>query len=372
VHKNNSRRPLTKTQGIGIATIAIAVWNASIVPGISSDQLATIRSDAYRSVVLTGRIGYTFHYSNNNGLKGRADFVAKGDLFRLDNLTLEPDSAPGLAAKGSQTLWPRNFSESRNSFAFDGEHAQRLDLSIKSLRIEDGNMAASYGVRTPQMYTYWWLTSRAYKVHRWDQVVDPETWERRFSQATYLEQRELDSHPVQVVDFTDPEDSTCRWRVYFAMENDMLPIRHERRVIGTDEVSLAVVVEAVENMVVDGRNVGIPVSVTYTETGADGASRPEVTTVHIDVSTLVVNDAVEASSSFFTLKVPTDGTLYDNDELRRELNTTADYPGLSQPDSVAWWRRIVTLAATLIVIAATAIALRRRLNTMTNRRHGGG
>jgi thiol-disulfide isomerase/thioredoxin len=197
--------------------------------------------------------------------------------------------------------------------AFNGRRQQKLFGNEFRLRLKDGNAGAAYGVDIPELMVYAWLrTPRG--DFRWDLIRQPSSWKQRFVGATYVGEATDGQVRLQVVDFPQREGvkTACFFRVYFAPELGYLPLKYDRFVEASKELTSWMRVERYKAMEIDGNRIAIPLDVRYEQNDKDGVGLPMIQTLKVAEDTLKINHDI--NDGLFTLPTEIAKSVYDVDE----------------------------------------------------------
>jgi hypothetical protein len=319
-----------------------------------ANEIHIIKNKAYVHATHIRSMQFSYELQRDSGWKVSVAFYSDGTRFRVDR-----NDITGYVARQKQ------FDPVKTSAAYNDERYQLLEPHEQRLRLQDGNLAAGYSVNTPHLFIYQWVQQMG-APFRWDTVLSIQSWDAAFENAMYIGKDDIKKIPVDVIDLQQAEAvrTPCVYRVYFASALGYFPIKYERRVKTSGEVTSTMTVEQYEVISTDGRDIVFPTLVRYVETGADGVSLPKHATIVVDKSSIRVNQDVD--DSLFTLPNDNPEWVYDVDEQNRlfaatnPTSTPMEKPSPSFTSSILVW---FNAAALCVGIIAYILYRRRARNT---------
>jgi thiol-disulfide isomerase/thioredoxin len=265
-------------------------------------KLAQIREKAVFHVQLIRNMEYSIQMKSDDGMESNVEIHATGDRFRVNR-------RDAVGAKfGAQRQAPMTVMA-----AFNGRRQQLFFGNESQLIVKDGNTGATYGTETPELMVYAWL--RAPRGHfRWDSIRQSSNWKQRFASATYVGEAMEGHVRLEIVDFPQREGvkTPCYFRVYFAPQLGYLPLKCDRFVDASQELTSWVRVERYKLLEFDGNRVAIPLDVRFEQNAKDGAGLPLGLTFKLAEDSLKINRDID--DGLFTLPRDIAKSVYDVDE----------------------------------------------------------
>jgi serine/threonine-protein kinase len=273
---------------------------ASNPSGVGRTMLDFICQEAFTQVEPLTSLEYTFETKDTEGWHSKAEFHAYKDRFFMKRVDVT-----GLMVLGKR-LDPMTCSS-----AFDGVRQQYLDSNGR-LRLKAGAEGAAYTNTTPELAMYMWLRNKPGD-WRWDSVRNKDLWDKRFAAATYIGAIPEPGRTLEIVDFPQQVEGLkpCVFRVFFARELGFAPVKFIRRNAATTEISTVMHVTDFKTLVQAGKAYWLPLSLSVTESGADGVSRIQELTMTVSAASIKVNEPVD--ESLFTIPETLAKEVYDVD-----------------------------------------------------------
>jgi hypothetical protein len=308
---------------------------------VQSEEIDEIRAQALMHAMLVRSIAYSYGIENTTGWKMKGEFWGEGTRFRVNRTDIE-----------GMMVGDKRIAPLINASAYDDARYQLLTPDQKRLRIQDGNSEANYSVGTPQTYLYLWLQESG-KPFRWDSALNHAVWDRKFAEATYTGKVEEEGLELETIEIPQREQvkTPCIFKISFAPALGYLPIKYTRRVEQNNALSTTMFVEKYKTVDVDGKALGIPIQMRYTESGADGVSLKQSLQLTVDEDSLKINEPID--QSLFVLSTEDSNWVYDVDRENRIL-ASVEMPGdpvPAKPVPVSWM-----LALNLSLLALVALA----------------
>ena len=265
-------------------------------------QLTAIREGAASSARSIRSMEFAFRQESDDGWQANVQFYGEGDRFRVNRQDIVGSKFQG------QRLAPLSLTS-----AFNGERQQMFFGDQSRLRLKDGNGGAKYGVVTPQTIVYSWLRAPGGDL-RWDVIREPLSWTQRFAEATYVGATVEDREPLAIVEFPQRQGvrTPCIFRVYFAPRLGYLPLKYDRFVEASKELTSWMRVERYNVWEIEGNRVAVPLEVKFGQNDKDRAGLPMTLTFTVAEDTLKVNHDID--DGVFTIARAIAKDVFDQDE----------------------------------------------------------
>jgi hypothetical protein len=167
-------------------------------------------------------------------------------------------------------------------------------LKKEDALVLESKFAGSVGF-DPLLRPYYWLLQGPGESRTLDRLRNIEVWVERLSGATIKSDRETVNGSVSIVMDVPPEPLSRPWfyRVYLAPEYGYYPLRYERIMRDSGEVTSRCDVTSAHPFDVDGRVGVFPLVIAYDEKGLDGHSFVRRVEMVVEPVHLKINGSID-------------------------------------------------------------------------------
>jgi hypothetical protein len=241
------------------------------------------------------------------------------------------------------------------TYAFDGHQYQRLMKKEDALLLES-KFIGSIGF-DPLVRPYYWLLQGPGESRNIQRLRNRETWIDRLGDAKIIHSDEEKINGIACVVMEIPPQSRDKpwlYRVYLAPEHGYYPLRYERIMRESNEVTSRCDVTLVHPFDVDGRKGVFPLVIEYEEKGFDGLSAIQRVKMVIEPVTLKINGPID--DEVFKVSPRRARHVVDVDQANqsvREAMASREIPVRDSQGGNPW---VLRLSLGLAVVLVTAIA----------------
>ena len=252
----------------------VMIMAVQFVPGsvVAQDRikLQKIKERAFRASLSVTSFDLSARIESSNGAIWQVRFLRDRQKYRIDRTDVEFAVEDG-----------RRIVAPYSSWSFDGEIYQSYNARNGALKLSEKGQAK--GAADPALLPFRWVTSILCTSDS-TEIENPETWNHCFAKARYKGTTLIDGDCCEVVEF-DQEcfGEACLFKVFFSAAHDGFPIRYERRVKRTGQLSTVFsVLQWVEiKPANETQTIRFPIKMTRHENGKDGVSLPMKRTVSV-------------------------------------------------------------------------------------------
>lgn len=252
----------------------------------NGDDLQRIKERAFRASQTVTSFELSACIQNSNGAVWQVRYLRDREKYRVDR------SDVGFAVRdGQRVIAPYT------SWSFDGEVYQCYNARNGALKLSEKRQAR--GAADPALLPFRWVTS-ILCISDSHEIDNPETWDTCFAKAKYKGTTWLNGNCCQVVEFVQEcFGEACLFEVFFSDSHGGFPVRYERRVKRTGQLSTVFSVSqwAETKPASATQAIRFPIKMTHHENGKDGVSLPMKRTVSIQPG--------------IRINVPVDPAVYD-------------------------------------------------------------
>lgn len=234
------------------------------------DVLQKIKERAFRAAQAVTSFELSARVENSNGAVWQVRFLRDGQKYRIDRVDLKFAVRDGQPMMAPYTSW-----------SFDGEIYQSYNARNGALKFSETRQPT--GAADPALLPFRWVISILCHNH-WTALENRTTWDKCFAKAQYVGPRMLDGRRCEVVEFVQEcSGEACLFEVFFSDDHDGFPIRYERRVRRTGQLSTVFSVGQWAEIAPANapHKIHLPLKLTHHENGKDGVSLPLKKTVSV-------------------------------------------------------------------------------------------
>jgi hypothetical protein len=216
----------------------------------------------------------------------------------------------------------RTYSLQKGTWAYDSNRYQSLD-DTGYLKLSDHMQGV--GHTDPLLVAFAWLPNCQCIPSTHDNLMNESNWESQFLLCVSKGNSSFKGFNTLLLEFEQTCATTmCKFQVHFAVDLGFFPIKYERFVGSTGELTTVFEVQEIRTQKSATGIVAYPIKLFRKELGADGASLPMEETIHVDESTLLLNQPVD--QQLFTLDESKVNFVHDVDKIRKASNLDENKP----------------------------------------------
>ena len=245
------------------------------------DDLQRIKERAFRASQAVTSFELSACIRNSSGAVWQVRYLRDRKKYRVDRTDV------GFAVRDGQRI-----VAPYTSWSFDGEVYHCYNARNGTLKLSAKRQAR--GASDPALLPFRWVTSILCTSDS-TEIDNPDTWDRCFAKAKYKGTFLLNGNCCEVVEFVQEcFGEACIFAVFFSDAHGGLPVRYERRVKRTGQLSTVFsVLQWVEIKPASAtQTIRFPIKMTRHENGKDGVSLPMKRTVSIQPG-IRINDLVD-------------------------------------------------------------------------------
>lgn len=198
---------------------------------------------------------------------------------------------------GTRRLGKSTIPAQNVAVAFDGSRYQRLNGTTGEMFL-----ASSPGPPVIQdicLVPFGWLTYGTGEPPSWELLRSTTHWDKRFSSAVFVKEEHWAEFVCEVVDFPHLLSKTAaHYRVYFARDYGMYPVRYVRSIDESGELASECKVIEIKKFDADGLMGIMPTSIDYRQTDV-GRGTPMSWSLRALPSSIKINQSIDPKT--FTL-----------------------------------------------------------------------
>lgn len=273
----------------------------------SAEDLKQIQNRAFRTCNLIASVQFQGIASWSLGGKWEFDLARDGHKYRVHRTQLTPNMIDGKEVNVDYDTW-----------AFDGKTYQAVNSILSTAKISEKEHAL--GVNDPILEVYSWLTAWRCRNSDWSALKDTNTWDACFSEATLHGEEVVNGHDCVVIELPQKcVRSECVFHVFLAKSIGYFPVKYERVVKATKELTSVCEVSDLSIQKEPENDIYIPVSVTIEEFGKDHVSLPLKREFRLRENSILLNKPID--HSVFVLTSEETDRIYNVEAVNKEIET---------------------------------------------------